>query len=215
VKKWIALALVVAIGASAWYFRGKFLEGAQVAYPDQVRDLDDSEIRDGLRSADPKTRLDALAQIEKLTPAERKAALLDALDAPYAPTRLAALTALAAGFGADGAVVDRFLAVAREDQDADVREAAIRSLDRSGDPRVLGLALAVLEGGEEPLSVRLGAARTLDRLTGRETARALSERLDQAEAAADDLLMDWDDWYSERKDRLAWDPERKRFVERE
>lgn len=214
-KKWIALVLVVALGASAWYFRGKFLEGAQVADPDQVRDLDDNEIRSGVRSADPKTRLDALGQIEKLAPKERKAALLDALGAPYAPTRLAALTALSRGFATDDEVVARFLAVAKEDQDADVRAAAIRSLDRSGDPRVLGLAISVLESSEEPLAVRLGAARTLDRLTGRETAKDLADRLDAAEEAADDLLMDWDDWYSERKAGLVWDPEQGRFVSKE
>ena len=45
---------------------------------------------------------------------------------------------------------------------------------------------------------------------------ALHEAVKFAKALYDDwTLMDWDDWYSGRKDGLVWDPEKKRFVQKE
>jgi HEAT repeat protein len=213
VKKWIALIVLLALGGGGFYVWRTFRQGARLSAPDEVKDLTGDEVRSGLSSPDPKARLDALAQIEKLPEPERKAALIAALGAPYAPTRLTAVTALAKTFPTDPVVVEGLLAVAKEDLDSDVREAAFAALAPSGDVRVLDLSLSVLTSSEEPIPVRLGAARTLDRLTGRDTASRLRDLLDQAESEADDLMMDWDDWLSEHREGLRWNAETGRFTE--
>lgn len=204
------LLLVVILIAGAFLF-GRYQQAGDEGLAHEIEDLSDTDIRKGLLSANLKERMDAREQIGKLPPDEQKKALLDALDAPYAPTRLTAVAALGESFPTDGAVVAAMLAIAKDDPDADVRGAAFAALKGSGDAQVLRLAVEVLNSTDAGLAAKLAAAETLDALTGRETAAALSDPLESAEGAADDLGMEWDDWLEENGGKLEWNAEAKRF----
>lgn len=211
-KKWIVLLAVLLIGGTAIYvYREIQRAGEEADRPYEVVPMTDAGIAEGLASPDLKTRLDAVAQLEKLPTVQRKSALLGALAAAAAAARLTAVTALGEGFGADGEVVTALLEVAKEDPDADVKEAAFAVLTSSGDPRVLSVAAEVLLAVDATLAAKLAAAKTLDRLTGRETAKPLQATFDSAGEAADDLGMDWDDWITEHADGLEWNAEAGRF----
>jgi len=214
-KKWFVLLFVALLGGGGYYVWSGLEKGAEVAGDYEVESLTPEGVRQGLRSSDLKTRLDAVAQLEKLDPPARQAALLEALEAPVAPARLTAVTELAKGFASEADVVARLLSVAKEDPDDDVREAAFSALEKSGDPRVLTLACEVLTATETGLSLKLQAASTLDRLTGRQTAADLEGKLEEAEMAADEIGMSWDEWIGAHRDGLVWDPENGRFVPKE
>ena len=211
-KKWIILLLVFVVGGGGiWVYRNIRAAGEEADRAYEVEEMTDADISSGLKSQDLRKRLDAVAQLSKLTPAQRKAALLDALEAAAAPARLTAVTALGDGFGTDGDVVAALLTVAKTDPDTDVKEAAFSVLTKSGDPRVLSVAAEVLIATDASLAMKVSAAKTLDRLTGRETAAALETAFDSAEEAADDIGMDWDDWIGENADGLKWNAESGRF----
>ena len=214
-KKWGALVLIAGLGAGSVFMWSKYRHGADVAGEYAVESFTPAEVREALRSEDLRTRLDAVAQLEKLDSTTRKAALLEALAASHAPTRLTALTALSEGFPSDPEVVARLLGTAKEDLDRDVQEAAFSALEKSGDPRVLALACEVVASVEAGLSLKLQAAETLDRLTGRQTAGALATAVEDAEVAADELGMGWEAWIGEHRGGLVWDPEKGLFVPEE
>ncbi len=211
-KKWVFLfVLLVAVGGY-FYVQYRIGEARKFAEDDVTVELTDAGIREGLLSSDPKRRLDALAQIEKLPEAERMHALLAALEAPSAPTRLTAVTVLGKEFAARPAAVAGLTEAAKEDPDPDVREAAFNALAASGDTAILELAAAVLLSTDEPLGVKVRAAALLDRLTGKSRSEDLRTSFTTAEEAADDLSMEWDDWLGENRDRLRWDAEAGRFT---
>jgi HEAT repeat protein len=205
VKKWILLAVVLLVAGGALFVRYRINEARRFAEDDGVVELSAAAIRAGLCSDDPRRRLDALAQIEKLPRAERMAALLAALESPSAPTRLTAVIALGQDFAAAPEVVSGLRAAAREDPDIDVREAAFNALAASGDTAILELAVAVLSSTDAPLGAKVRAAALLDRLTGRERSADLAAAFSDAEGAADELSMEWDAWLGENLDRLTWD----------
>jgi HEAT repeat protein len=212
VPKLVVLVLGAAIGAGGYHLYASFKAGADVAQPEAPRDLTDAEIREGLLSADLKARLDAVAQIDKLPEAECRAALLGALQADYAATRLTATSALAKRFPTHPEVVEALLSAAGNDPDPDVRQAAFTALQKSGDSRALDLALAALESTDASLAAKLTAAETLDRLTGETSAATLEDLLGRAEEAGDELFMQWEEWLAEHREKLVWDAEKSRFV---
>jgi HEAT repeat protein len=214
-RKKTALVAVIAIAGLAFYINARLRQGGEVAEPHQTRSLTPKEIHEGLRSDDVNARLAAVEQLDRLPEETRKQALLEALVADASPTRLTAVVALEKRFPTDPDVVGALLETARNDLDTDVCEAAIRTLAASGDPRVLELALETVSSSETALSVRLQAAETLDRLTGRRTAGGLSGKLEEAEFAADDLAVAWDEWWREHGAKLTWDAETETFVEKE
>ena len=211
-KKWIFLGIVLVLGGGVFYARSVFLDAGKIAEDDTMAELSDAGIREGLLSEDPKLRMDALAQIEKLPEAERMTALLAALQSPSAPTRLTAVTALGRDFSTKAAVIAGLKETAKDDLDADVREAAFSALAGSGDIAILELAVEVLSATDAPLGAKVRAAALLDLLTGRSTSRELTSQYAGAEEAADDLAMEWDDWLGERVERLRWDPEAGQFT---
>lgn len=211
-KKWIFLGIVLVLGGGVFYARSVFLDAGKIAEDDTMVELTDAGIREGLSSDDPKLRMDALAQIEKLPEAERMAALLAALQSPSAPTRLTAVTALGKDFSTRAGAIEGLKETAKEDLDTDVREAAFSALATSGDIAILELAVEVLSATDAPLGAKVRAAALLDLLTGRSLSEALKASYADAEESADDLAMDWDDWLEERVERLRWDPEAGQFT---
>jgi hypothetical protein len=205
VKKKIALVVLALLCGGGFYVYMKINAASRLGDDYEAPVLTNQEVREGIRSPEVQTRIEAVEQIGKLSVKERKEVLLDALKASYAPTRLTALTPLAAEFGNDPAVIDRLLEVARDDPDLDVKGAAFTALTKSGDARVLTLAASVLLSDDASLEAKLGAAKVLDRLTGRGTAAGLEDAVDAGTGQADDLGMDWDDWLSENREKLAWD----------
>jgi HEAT repeat protein len=214
-KKWGALVVLAAILAGGALLWSRYRQGSDVAGEYAMRSFTPAEVREALRSEDISTRLDAVAQLEKLEPRALKAALLEALAASYAPTRLTAVTALARRFPSDPDVVTRLLVTAKEDLDTDVQAAAFAALEKSGDPRVLALACEVLVSTDAGLSLKLQAAETLDRLTGRQTAGPLATAVEDAEVAADEIGMGWEEWIGTNQGGLTWDPEKGRFTPEE
>jgi hypothetical protein len=211
VKKWIVTALLlILVGVGVYVYVG-IQQGGEAARAYEVEEMSAAQIAEALRSPELTQRLDAVAQLDKLNAAQRKAAFLDALRATHPAARLTALSELRKGREADAEVVTAVLAVAQEDPDADVVDSAFELLVESGDPRVLTVAAARLLSTDASLSAKLVAARTLDTLTGRTTSKAFSDHYSAAEECADDLGMAWDDWLGEHASRLKWNPERKRF----
>jgi hypothetical protein len=74
------------------------------------------------------------------------------------------------------------------------------------------LAVDVLSDADATLKVKVRAAALLDRLTDRETSAGLASSYSNAEEAADDLSMEWDDWLGENLKRLTWDSQAGRFT---
>jgi len=181
----------------------------------EVKDYLPDEIAAVLAGNDPAARADAADQVEKMPPEQRKAVLQALARDERAKIRLLAVSLLARHHVRDADVVGDLLAVARDDLDGDVKQAAFVALGKSGDPRALKLATEVLSDMDAALPVKLEAAGMLDRLTGRVTAQDLSAALEQAVDAADDLGMDWDDWLTTHGPRLTWDDEKGRFVEKD
>jgi HEAT repeats len=212
VKKWVFLGVVLVLGGGFFYARSVYLEAGNLAEDDGMREMDAAAIRDGLLSDDPRLRMDALAQIEKLPPEERAQALLAGLDSGYAPTRLTVVTALAADFATEPDVVAAMMDLARDDPDPDVRDAAFNTLTASGDTAILELAVEVLSSTDASLDVKARIAALLDRLTGRAMGEELSGHITEAQDAADDLSMEWDDWLSEHREGLRWDAAAGRFT---
>jgi len=212
VKKWIFLGVLLVVAGGYFYVQHRIGEARKFAEDDGTVELTDAGIRAGLLSDDPKSRMDALEQIEKLPESERISALLAALQAPSAPTRLTAVTALGKDFAENPAAASGLTEAAKEDPDPDVREAAFNALALSGDTAILELAAAVLLSTDEPLGVKVRAAALLDRLTGKSVSEVLITSFTTAEEAADDLSMEWDDWLGENKDRLKWDAAAGRFT---
>ena len=210
-KRWIILVVLAVLFGTAVFLYLSYRNAASMKEFEGPGELSDKGIRDGIRSEDPALRIAAAEQIGKLTGEQRAAALLDALAADYAPTRLTALTVISKGGPPGEAIVVALFDMAREDPDPDVRDAAFRALGTSGDPRVLDLSLAVLESMDAPLALKLRAAKTLDRLTGRTTATDLEAKIAEATDATDELMMDWDEWLGEHRDGLTWDPAEGRF----
>jgi len=211
VKKWIALVvLLVLAGAGVYVYLG-IRNAGDDAGEYEMEEMTETGIAAGLRSPDLQKRLDAVAQLDKLSDAQKKAAFLDALSSSHPAARLTALTELKKGLGADAEVVTAVLALAKDDPDPDVAEVAFGLLAVSGDARVLSVAAELLLSTDAPLAVKLKAARTLDTLTGRVTATAFSEVFGTAEEAADDLAMEWDDWIGEHAGALRWNAEVGRF----
>ena len=210
-KKRIALVLLLLLIAGGIYVYVGIRKAGDSAGAYRVEQMSASEIAAALRSPELTKRLDAVAQLEKLTDAQKKAAFLDALGATHPAARLTALTELRKGRGADSEVVTAVLAVAQEDLDADVVESAFALLVESGDPRVLKVAAGRLLATDASLAAKLSAAKTLDALTGRDSSQAFATLFDSAEESVDDLAMEWDEWIEENASKLKWNPERKIF----
>ena len=211
-KKWIFIGVVLVLGGGFFYVRSQIRGAGRLADENVMEELTEAGIREGLSSDDPKLRMDALAQIEKLSEAERRSALLAALGSARAPTRLTAVIALGKDVTGNAAVIEGLTDVAKDDLDTDVRAAAFDALANSGDTAILQLAVNVLSDADAALGIKVRAAALLDRLTGRSDSTALAASYSDAEEAADDLSMEWDDWLEENLERLTWDSRSGRFT---
>lgn len=210
-KKWIAFFLLLALAGAGVYIYLGIQKAGDDAGEYEIEVMTETGIALALLSPDLQKRLDAVAQLDELTDEQKEAALLDALGSSHPAARLTALTELAKGLAALPDVVTAVLALAKEDPDPDVAEAAFRLLATSGDARVLSVAAELLLSTDASLAVKLKAAQTLDALTGRDTAKAFAEAFGTAEEAADDLGMEWDDWIGENAGGLRWNADAQRF----
>jgi len=211
VKQRIALAVLLVFAGAGLYVYVGIQKAGEEADAYEVEEMSAPEIADALRSPELTKRLDAVAQLDKLTPGEQRAAFLHGLGAEHPAARLTALTELRKRHAADPEVVSAVLTVAREDPDPDVVESAFNLLVGSGDPRVLSVAAARLLATEASLAAKLSAAKTLDALTGRETAKELAAFYASAVGAADDLGIEWDGWIEEHAAKLRWNAALQRF----
>jgi len=214
VKKRILLVLLLLFAAAGIHIYVGIRRAGEDAGEYKVENMTAKGVAAALRSPELTKRLDAVAQLDKLTDAQKKAAFLDALGATHPAARLTALTELRrmlGGLGADPDVVTAVLKVAQDDPDPDVVELAFALLVGSGDARVLTVAAERLLSTDASLAAKLSAAKTLDTLTGRNTAKAFAAFVDSAQESADDLGMEWDEWIEEHASKLKWNEQRQRF----
>ena len=203
-KKLLLLLVGAVIGAGGYHAYSGFAAGSEMGEDYVEKDLSGAEISGGLVSKDLDIRTAAFNQIGKLPLAEKKKALFAALGADYAPTRLGAVFALGKDLGKDPDVIRKLIEVAEGEADWDVQSTAFEALAESGDPRVLDLAMRILESDTARLAAKNRAASVLDNLTGRETSAALGDHFDGATGAVDDLMFEWFDWL-EAHPKLTWD----------
>jgi len=173
-----------------------------------------AELEKALKSEDPARRADAAEQILAMKPAQRKAVLLELTRNPRVEVRLMAVGLLGRHHATDPDVVKAMGEEAALDVDIDVRSAALSALAASGRSEALTAILAALTN-DPSLVVRREAGVILDRLTGLKLATEFAGRLEEAEDAADDAAMSYDDWLESNREKLAWDAENRRFVLRE
>lgn len=204
-KKLLLILVGVIIGGGGYHVYSGFSAGAEMGEDYVEKSLSGAEISEGLVSTDLDTRTAAFNQIGKLPDAEKKAALFAALAATYAPTRIGAISVLGRDLPTDPEVIPKLMEAAGKDPDCDVQAAAFAALQKSGDKRVLAMALKTLESEGCGLESRLEAVRTLDKLTGQSTCDAFRDHMEGAAGAADDLMLEWTDWLDENRAKLAWD----------
>jgi HEAT repeat protein len=214
-KKLIAILVLAALAGGGYLIHTKIRSAGKVADEYRAKDYLPGEIAEALRGDDPAARADAAEQIAKMDPAERETVLLAMTRDERSHVRLLAVSQLARLHGTDPDVVGRLLETARDDLDGDVKQAAFAALGKSGDARALKLAVEVLSDTDAALPVKLEAASMLDLLTGRDTKGDLSDALDEAVDAADDLGMAWDEWLQTHGEKLIWAADQSRFTEKE
>ena len=169
------------------------------------------ELKAALASDDPSQRADAAGQVERMAPERRQAVLTELSRDERASVRLLAVNLLGKLHGEEEATVARLAEVLAFDVDVDVRSAAVTALASSGS--VEGLKALVQALADDPsLAVKRSVGTVLDRLTGEKLGSELSDRVDEAEAAADDAMIAYDDWLQANLETIRWDPEVSRFV---
>ena len=151
-----------------------------------------AELSAALASDDPTARADAATQVEALPAAERLATLSSLAVHDNAAVRLMAIGLLGKLHAGDPTITMRLAEVIGMDADIDVRMATVPVLAKSGEA---GLAVLVEALSDDPsLFVRREIAVALDRVTGNTFGAAFAEKVGEAEDAADDAMMDYDDW---------------------
>jgi hypothetical protein len=114
--------LAVLIGGIVWLSASGCQVDKEVTQPYQERSLATDEIKDMLKSADFKQRLEASKQIDQLPPQERLGVLLELTSDPDAATRLLAVKKLKTL--TDPRAKSRLAELATDDPDQTVRELA-------------------------------------------------------------------------------------------
>jgi HEAT repeat protein len=183
----------------------------EVARDYESRDYLPQELEEALRSDDLARRADAAGQVEAMEPGRRRQILLALTEDDRAHVRLMAVSLLARHHAGDAETVARMAEVLSLDPDIDVRSAAIGALAASGDVSALKSLVGALTD-DPSLEVKRQAATTLDRLTGEGFGAEFAAEFDEAETAADDTMMAYDDWLAGRAADLGWDAKEKRFV---
>jgi HEAT repeat protein len=227
-RRWVALGLLVAVGAGGAYVYRTFRGASEVAGDYEVRTFLPEELEEALRSEDPARRADAASQVETMPPERRREVLIALVGDERAHVRLMAVTLLGRLHAGEDGAIAALADVLSLDVDLDVRSAAVAALAESENPRALE-ALAGVLMDDPSLVVKREAAEALDRLTGQSFGKVLVERIDAAESfgkvlveridAAEEACYEaneaYEEWLEERVDELVWDPARGRFAARD
>jgi HEAT repeat protein len=159
------------------------------------------ELQAALASRDPSARADAAAQVEAMSGGQRQAVLLELTTDPRPTVRLLAVGLAGKHLHGDEQAVARLAEMLSLDSDQDVRIAAVAALGETGSGPALTALLEAL-GNDTSLFVRRAAALALDRLTGQDFGAELAARVDEAEAAADGAMMNYEGWFDANRDAL-------------
>jgi HEAT repeat protein len=197
----LLLALAVLLGCGTPKVAEEYK--AETYLPDQLRAA--------LADDDPSRRADAAEQVEKMEPKRRRLVLLELSGDERSEVRLLAVSLLERLHSGDEEVVKRLAGILAHDPDPDIRTAAVGALSASGRPEALDALLDALMN-DTSLSVRKDIASALDRLTGQSFGGDLVTAVDSAEEAADEAVMNYDEWIEMNRDRLKWDAKQERFV---
>ena len=152
------------------------------------------EMAAALGGEDPARRADAAKQVEEMAPSDRLAALLELSRDDRAPVRLLAVGLIGRYHAGDAAAVASLGDVLSLDPDMDVRSAAVGALARSTTRESVEALLSALTD-DTALNVRRAAAAALDRLSGRDYGAEVAAGFDEAEMAADEAGMAYEEWF--------------------
>ena len=185
----LALALITGCGTP------------EVAEEYQAKTYLPEELQAALASDDPTRRADAAAQVVAMPPGQRKAALLD-LSRDERPTvRMLAVGLIGKHLSGDDQAVARLADLLSLDPDQDVRTACVSALGGTRSGTALQALLGAL-GNDTSLTVRRSAAVALDRLTGQTFGAEMARKIDDAEEAADDAMMNYEEWFDANREAL-------------
>lgn len=173
----------------------------EVAEEYQTKTYVPEQLQAALASEDPSARADAASQVEAMPVGQRKAVLLE-LTLDKRPTvRMLAVGLIGKSLAGDNQAVARLAEMLSTDPDPDVRSAVVGALGSTRSDTALNALLEAL-GNDTSLSVRRDAALALDRLTGQSFGAEMAAQVDEAQDAADDAMMNYEDWFDANKDAL-------------
>ncbi len=185
----LALALISACGTP------------EVAKEYQTKTYVPDELQAALSSDDPSVRADAAAQVEAMSVGQRKAVMLELTRDERPTVRMLAVGLIGKHLAGDNQAVDLLAEMLSLDPDQDVRGTVVAALGGTRNGTALNALLEALST-DTSLAVRRSAALALDRLTGQSFGAEMAARVDAAEDAADDAMMNYEDWFDANQGAL-------------
>ncbi len=173
----------------------------EVAEDYQAKTYVPEELQAALASDDPSSRADAAAQVAAMPTGQRKAVLLDLSRNERPTVRLLSVGLIGKHLSGDNQAVARLADLLSLDPDQDVRAACVGALGGTRSGTALKALLGALEN-DTSLSVRRAAAIALDRLTGQTFGAEMAAKVDDAEEAADDAMMNYEEWFDANREAL-------------
>ncbi len=173
----------------------------EVAEEYQAKTYVPEELQAALASDDPSSRADAAAQVAAMPTGQRKAVLLDLSRNERPTVRLLSVGLIGKHLSGDNQAVARLADLLSLDPDQDVRAACVGALGGTRSGAALTALLGALEN-DSSLSVRRSAAVALDRLTGQSFGAEMAAKVDDAEEAADDAMMNYGEWFDANQEAL-------------
>ena len=173
----------------------------EVAEDYQARTYVPEELQAALASDEPSSRADAAAQVAAMPTGQRKAVLLDLSRNERPTVRLLSVGLIGKHLSGDNQAVARLADMLSLDPDQDVRAACVDALGGTRSGAALKALLGALEN-DTSLTVRRAAAVALDRLTGQTFGADMAAKVDDAEEAADDALMNYEEWFDANQEAL-------------
>ena len=174
----------------------------EVAKEYQAKTYLPEELQAALSSDDPSVRADAAAQVEAMSLGQRKAVLLELTRDKRPMVRMLAVGLIGKHLSGDNQAVSRLADLLSLDPDQDVRVAAVSALGGTRSGAALNALLDALSNGTS-LIVRRSAALALDRLTGQSFGADMAAKVEDAEDAADDAMMNYEDWFDANQEALG------------
>jgi HEAT repeat protein len=173
----------------------------EVAEDYQAKTYVPEELQAALASNDPTMRADAADQVMAMPTGQRKAVLLELTRDERPTVRMTAVSLVGKTLSGDQQAVARLAELLSLDGDQDVRMVCVDALGTTRNGDALRALLDALSN-DSSLGVRRAAAVSLDRLTGQRFGQEMAARYDDAEAAADDAMMNYEEWFDANQEAL-------------